>query len=281
MRIVLRWLKNVTFYLDDIYMYDETFESHLAALEQVLVRLDQHGLTVKPSKCRFGFPTINDLGFVVGNNEVRPQLDKVSAILNTPCPETKKSLCSFLGLASPYRKFMPNAATITASLTDKLKSVRPNNYIWSAQSYLNFETIIRALTASSVPKLPDVSKKFVPCTDASGTGIGAVLLQYHDNTPHPVAYASRKLLDRETRYTTVERELLAVVWDVHRFKYYLLGASFLLEVDHKPLAYLNKFKGDNARLMRWALGLQAFNFQIVHINGRDNVGANFLSHCIA
>ena len=83
-------------------MFGETFESHLAELEQVSVRLEQHGLTVKPSKCRFGFPTINYLGFVVGNNEVRPQLNKVSAILNTSCPETKKSICSFLGIASFY-----------------------------------------------------------------------------------------------------------------------------------------------------------------------------------
>ena len=103
MRIVLRGLENVTFYFDNIYVYGETFESHLAALEQVLVRLEQHGLTVKPSTCRFGFPTINYLGFVVGNNEVRTQLDKVSAILNAPCPDTKKSLCSFLGLASFFR----------------------------------------------------------------------------------------------------------------------------------------------------------------------------------
>ena len=92
-------------------MYSEIFESNLAALEQVLVRLEQHGLTVKPSKCRICFPTINYLAFVVGNNEVRPQLDKVSAILNTPCPVTKKTLRSFLGLASFYRKFMPNIAT--------------------------------------------------------------------------------------------------------------------------------------------------------------------------
>ena len=136
------------------------------------------------------------------------------------------------------------------------------------------------MSDSPVLKLPDVTKKFVLRTDASGTGVGAVLLQYHDNVPHPVAYASRKLLDRETRYSTIERELLAVVWAIQRFKYYLLGATFILEVDHKPLVYLNKFKGDNARLMRWALWLQAFHFQIVHIDGRDNVGADFLSRSI-
>ena len=134
MRIVLSGLENVTFYFDNIYVYGETFESHLAALEQVLVRLEQHVLTVKPSKCHFVFPTINYLGFVVGNNEVRPQLDKVSAILNTLCLETKKSLRSFLRLASFYRKFMSIAATITASLTDKLKEGLPEQLVWSAQS---------------------------------------------------------------------------------------------------------------------------------------------------
>ena len=122
------------------------------------------------------------------------------------------------------------------------------------------------MSDSPVLKLPNITKKFVLRTDASRTGVGAVLLQYHDNVPHPVAYASRKLLDRETRYSTMERELFAVVWAIQRFKYYLLGATFILEVDHKPLVNLNKFKGNNARLIRWALDLQAFHFQIVHIN---------------
>ena len=99
------------------------------------------------------------------------------------------------------------------------------------------------MSDSPVLKLPDVTNKFVLRTDASGTGVGAVLLQYHDNVHDPVAYASRKLLDRETRYSTIERELLAVVWAIQQFKYYLLGVTFILEVDHKPLVYLNKFKG--------------------------------------
>ena len=166
-------------------------------------------------------------------------------------------------------------------LTDKLKKGSPEILTWSVQSRQNFDSIIRSLSDSPVLKLPDVTNKFVLRTDASGTGVGAVLLQYHDNDPHhPVAYASRKLLDRETRYSTIENELLAVVWAIQRFKYYLLGATFILEVYHKPLVYLNKFKGDNARLMQWALGLQAFHFQIVHINRRDNAGADFLSRSI-
>ena len=97
---------------------------------------------------------------------------------------------------------------------------------------------------------------------------------------HTVAYVSRNLLDSETRYSTIKRVLLGVVSAIHRFKYYLLGANFLLEANHKPLVYLNLIKGDNDRLMQWALGLLSDNFQIVHIPGRDNVGADFLSWSI-
>ena len=92
MRIVLRGLENVTFYFYNIYVYAKTFEAHSVALEQVLIRLELHGLTVRPSKYRFGFLTINYLGFIVGNDEIKQQEDKISAILGTPCPETKKSL---------------------------------------------------------------------------------------------------------------------------------------------------------------------------------------------
>ena len=92
MRIVLRGLENITFNFNSIYVYGKTFEAHSVALEQVLVRLELHGLSVRPSKCCFGFPTINYLGFIVGNDEIKQQEYTISAILSTPCPETKKSL---------------------------------------------------------------------------------------------------------------------------------------------------------------------------------------------
>ncbi|KAK3880810.1 hypothetical protein Pcinc_014731 [Petrolisthes cinctipes] len=114
-------------------------------------------------------------------------------------------------------------------------------------------------------------------TDASQHGLGAVLLQYFDGQPHPVAYASRKLLDRERKYSTIEREALAIVFGVAKFDYYLRGKEFILETDHKPLVYLKTSKCSNDRLMRWALRLQDYPFRVVHIAGRDNVGADLLS----
>ena len=95
--------------------------------------------------------------------------------------------------------------------------------------------------------------------------------------PFPVRYASRKLQGAEKNYSTIERECLAIVFGVQRFKYYLLGKEFFLEVDHRPLIYLNKLKNSNARLMRWALALQPYRFTLIHIPGQSNVGADFLS----
>ena len=97
-------------------------------------------------------------------------------------------------------------------------------------------------------------------TDASDVGLGAVLLQYHNEISFPVRYASRKLQGAEKNYSTIEKECLAIVFAVQRFKFYLLGREFFLEVDHRPLIYLNKLKTSNPRLMRWALALQPFRF---------------------
>ena len=140
-----------------------------------------------------------------------------------------------------------------------------------------FEKLKNWLLCDPILKLPNTKLTFVLRTDASNVGVGAVLLQYHNNIPFPVSFASRKLLPRECNYSTIERECLAIVFGIDKFKYYLYGTEFVLEVDHKPLVYLHKVKGSNSRLMRWVLSLQPYRFRIVHIPGRDNVGADWLS----
>ena len=130
----------------------------------------------------------------------------------------------------------------------------------------------------TVRSVPDVSKQFILQTDASNVGIGAILLQEDDEgTKHPVAFASRKLQPCETRYSTIEKECLAIVWGVTKFQEYLYGTEFLLETDHQPLQYLRNAQFQNGRLMRWALTLQPYRFLLRAIHGRDNVGADCLS----
>ena len=125
--------------------------------------------------------------------------------------------------------------------------------------------------------MPNLQKTFILRTDASNVGIGAVLLQETEEGKFPVAYASRKLLDREVNYSVVEKECLAVIWGVQKFHTYLYGKHFILETDNMPLVYLNKSKESNGRLMRWALLLQAYRFTVVAIKGKNNVGADYLS----
>ena len=119
---------------------------------------------------------------------------------------------------------------------------------------------------------------FILQTDASHIRIGTVLLK-EDSTgeKRPAAFASQKLLPRESRYSTTERECLAIVWGIIKFQEYVYGTEFLLETDHHPLQYLRQAKIQNRRLMRSALTLQPYRFLLRAIRGRDNVGADCLS----
>ena len=126
-------------------------------------------------------------------------------------------------------------------------------------------------------QLPDWKKEFVVRTDASDSGVGAVLLQEVDGMLKPITYISKKLLPRETRYSTIEKEWLAIVWAVERFQVYLYGREFVLQTDHQPLTFMDKARLTNSRVMRWALTLQPFRFRLESISGKDNVGADFLS----
>lgn len=234
-------------------------------------------MTVRLSKCRFGFNEIRYLGFVIDGKHLKPQCEKIDALMKIPPPTTKKTLRSFLGMISFYRMFIPQASELTAPLSYLLRKNVREPLMWTKELAERFEKLKFTLCQHPVLKLPDPNIPFILRTDASNCGLGAVLLQYLDDSPFPVAYASRKLLDREKGYSTIERECLAIVFGVQRFEYYLKGKEFILEVDHKPLVYMNTAKSSNNRLIRWALCLQSFRFRIVHVAGTDNVGADLLS----
>ncbi|XP_076036803.1 uncharacterized protein LOC143022466 [Oratosquilla oratoria] len=263
---------------EDLYKFSgASWDGHLEALHRFFERLRDHHLTVKPSKCRFGVSSIQYLGFILDGTSLRPQHNKIEAITRIPPPTSKKLLRTFLGLISFYKFFIPQASDYTSPLSDLLRKTSPKPLPWTEDLLDRFCHLKAAISSQPILRLPDLKLTFVLRTDASLYGLGAVLLQYHDECPHPVAYASRKLLDREKRYSTIERECLAVVFSISRFDYYLRGKEFVLEVDHKPLLYLATFKGKNDRLLRWALALQAYKFRVVHIAGKDNLGADLLS----
>ena len=252
-------------YLDDLVIYSDSWEDHLLHIRQVLQCLQDAGLTAKPKKCQFGIKQCSYLGHIVGNGVVQPELDKVEAVRSFAIPQTKTSIRAFLGLTGYYRRFIQDYATIALPLTDLTKKTAPNQVHWDSNCDRAFKKLKELLCSSPILQSPDFARPFILQTDASDRGVGAVLTQRDDSgQEHPVCYYSRKLLPREQRYSTVEKELLAIKLATSAFRVYLLGRPFTIVTDHRSLEWLERLKENNARLTRWSLALQPYNFIIKH-----------------
>ena len=176
-----------------------------------------------------------------------PDPAKIAAV-KFPIPENKRDVRSFLGLAGYYRKLIKNYAALAVALTRKNT---PSKVVWTGECDRAFESVKEALCKAPVLKSPNFSDSFVLQTDASDRGVGAVLSQLDaDGEEHPVSYYSRKLLPREVRYSTVEKECLAIKLSLEAFKVYLLGRRFKIVTDHRALQWINSLKDKNARLLR-------------------------------
>jgi len=154
----------------------------------------------------------------------------------------------------------------------------PDKVIWSAECQSAFTKLKRALCQAPILANPDFRKQFILQTDASNSGIGAVLSQVgEDGKERAISYYSRKLLPREVRYSTIEKECLAIKLGVEAFRVYLLGRKFVIQTDHRSLVWLDKLKEKNARLARWSLVLQQYSFVVEHHAGAVNGNADALS----
>ena len=265
-------------YLDDLVIYSDSWEDHLQHLREVLQRLKDAGLTAKPKKCQFAMKQCSYLGHIVGNGVVQPELDKVEAVRSFTIPQTKTNVRAFLGLTGYYRRFIPGYATIALPLTDLTKKTAPNQVRLDSECDEAFMKLRELLCSSPILQSPDFSRPFILQTDASDRGVDAVLTQRDDSgQEHPVSYYSRKLLPREQRYSTVEKELLAIKLATNAFRVYLLGRPFTIVTDHRSLEWLERLKENNARLTRWSLALQPYNFVVQHRPGKDNGNADALS----
>ena len=192
-RMVRKLLYEVSYvdaYVDDIVPHTATWDDHMHTLREVLQKLRQHGLTAKPSKCETGHAQLDLLGHVVGGGSIQPQDRKIEKILQMRKPETKKELRSFLGTVGFHQKYIDKYAEKGKALTDLLKKGEPNQIKWDAESNESFQTLKTALTQKPILRLPNFEKQFVLQTDASDSGLGAVLLQEHDGVNMPVMYIS-------------------------------------------------------------------------------------------
>ncbi|CAH1243923.1 GIN1 [Branchiostoma lanceolatum] len=264
--------------MDDIVVSSLTWEDHLNHLDDIFARLAKACLTVKPSKCRLAMPRADYLGKVVGQGEVCPMSSKVAAIQNTPAPKTKKGVRAFIGLVNYYKDFIANMANVAAPLTDLLKKNQPNHINWTPQCAAAFNKLKEALRHEPVLKIANHDKPFIVQVDACDNGIGAVLSQRDAaGCDHPIAYRSRKLTDRQRKWSTIEKECYAILFATEQFRYYIYGRPFTVQSDHKPLTWLGQLRDKNRRLMRWSFLLQEHDIVFEHKKGVQNGNADGLS----
>lgn len=272
MQKVLGGLRNAVVYGDDILIYSSSEEQHVEHVRSVLQRMRDAGLVLNTEKCQFGQKEVHFLGHRISAGNIMPQSEKVSCVQNFPRPESKKRLQSFIGMAGFYRRFIRNFSSIMAPLYDLLKGSTP--WRWGREEDFAFQTIKNKLCDEPVVlTLPDVSRPFEVATDASDVGLGALLSQ----DGRVVEYASRKLNAAEKNYSTTDRELLAVVWALEKWRQYLFSQAVVVYTDHRPITFLRSLKEPKGRMARWISRLQEFSFELRYRPGADNHVADCLS----
>ena len=274
---VVKGIPKVSCYLDDIIVFSNTLSEHLDQLTQLLEALRSANLVVNLAKSEFLQSSVEYLGHVVGHGQVAPKQANVESVLNMPPPSDLKGLRRFLGAAGFYRRFCKNFSSVCFPLTNLLK--KGQKFKWDSDCQQAFEDIKAMLSFSPVLKSPDFSKPFTLYTDASGYGVGGVLMQNDaQGIERPVSYFSRKLNKHQLNYAPIEKECLAIILSITHFSIYLNnGHTTTVFTDHNPLAFLAKMKEKNQKLLRWSLLLQEYDLQIQHVKGSENVIADMLS----
>jgi len=228
-------------------------EEHAEKLQAIFTRLEQAKFKVQPEKCVFATDTVEYLGHICTPEGVRPDPRKIRAIEEYPIPKTVRDIRAFIGLAGYYRRHVPNFAEMAKPLTSLTKKEVP--FEWTSEQQTAFERLKQILSTEPLLVYPDFSQPFIVACDASTKAVGAILLQVRNGEERPIAYCSRQLNPAESRYSTMELELLALLFATKQFICYIYGRNFTVYRDHKALKWLLNLQDPSSRLTRWAMKL--------------------------
>ena len=278
MDTVCQGLDSVFVYIDDILVASKDAETHMDDLRQLFQRFQEYGLVINLSKCQFGRTSLDFLGHHITPTGITPLRDKVDAIIRYPQPTTVKGLQEFVGMVNFYHRFIPGAARLMSPLYAALTG-KPKTLIWSEAMSKAFNSTKTALTEATLLSHPRQGAPLSLTTDASDQAIGAVLQQYVNNSWEPLAFFSKKLQHSETKYSTFDRELLALYLGIRHFRFFLEGRQFTAFTDHKPLTFCMSKSTDawSGRQQRHLSYISEFTTDIRHIQGKSNFVADSLS----
>lgn len=274
-------------YLDDVLVYSKTFEQHVQDVQQVLRRLQEHGIKLKPSKCKFFQRQVRYLGRVVSGDGYSLDPEDTAAVHNLAKqkPATVGDVRKLLGFLSYYRQYIQDFSRIAKPLYDLMAGpdLLANNHkvTWTEEHQKRLDMLVDRLTSPPVMAFPDFTKPFVLHTDASQEGLGAVLYQEQDGKLRVLGYASRTLTPAEKNYHmhAGKLEFLALKWAVtEKFRDYLYYSTFFtVYTDNNPLTYILSSAKLSAVGHRWVAELADFNFNIKYRPGKSNIDADVLS----
>jgi hypothetical protein len=263
--------KFVVVFIDDILVYSKNREEHEGHLRAVLQLMREKQLFGKLSKCEFWMDSVPFLGHIVSSQGISVDPKKVEAVQDWPVPRSVTEVRSFLGLAGYYRRFVRNFSRIAGPLTKLTRKYEP--FIWTGDCAMAFSELKRRLTSAPVLTIPDQEGGFQILSDASGKGLGCVLMQ----RGKVVAFASRQLRPHERNYATHDLELAAVIFSLKLWRHYLLGERVEIYTDHKSLKYIFTQKEINMRQRRWLELMADYDVELLYHPGRLNMVPDALS----
>ena len=277
-----------SYYADDLMIttkadhaktHDQLFELHLEHIGGMLARIIEAGLKLVAHKCMWAYDAsrpMDWLGFTMENNLLKPQESKVKAIKEFPVPTTAKQVISFVATASFYRRFIKSFAKIAQPMYDVAK-VEP--FLWNDKAQKSFEELKDVMCSDLVLRLPRQGEPFQMYSDASAGAIGVVLCQIDpiDKKSHPCAYGSRKFNECELKLSIPCKELLAIVYGLNLWSFYICGNPIQVFSDCRAWTFLNKQSGASGRISRLALLISEFDISISYVKGTQNKAADGLS----
>ncbi|KAI2653726.1 Transposon Tf2-9 polyprotein [Labeo rohita] len=265
--------KWVIVYIDDILIYSNALSGHIQHVRTVLKRLIQYQLYVKLEKCELQQTSTSFLGYIISQDGVAMDENKVEAVLKWPQPRTLKELQSFLGFANFYRRFIRNFSSVAAPLTAMTKR-QTTRLTWSPDALRAFDELRERFTSVPILRHPDPNEPFIVEVDASNTGVGAILSQRHGDPAkmYPCAYFSQKLSPAERNYDVGNRELLAMKLALEEWRHWLEGAKhpFTILTDHKNLEYLRSAKRFSSPWDRCHNPTTTKSILVAHISNRNH-----------